>query len=328
MDNSKPLISIIVPVYNVEDYLPECIDSILAQTYKNLEIILVNDGSTDNSGKICDEYAQKDSRIKVIHKENSGVSSTRNMGIEAASGEYIGFVDSDDTVDSDMYTIMYDAAFKTNSDISVCKFIRFSASAHAAPDKHNYEDTFVTMTNTEAIACVLVSRPFSGSICDKLFKAEIIKNARLDTRLHVAEDFLFTVTAMAKSKRATFVPIMLYNYRVRKTSVSHEVYSPKKLESFEARVAAEKILREHGLYEELKDEMDASFVASTTKIIRGLCTDKELFKKYKAFAIKEFKKHSTRKSRRLISKSLKKHTMLINFNVYFYYMIQRLRHRR
>lgn len=110
----NPLISIIVPVYNVEEYLPKCLDSIINQTYKNLEIIVVNDGSTDNSGKICDEYGERDYRIMVIHKANRGVSSSRNIGIKNASGEYILFVDSDDEIEKDYVNVMARAV--TNSD--------------------------------------------------------------------------------------------------------------------------------------------------------------------------------------------------------------------
>ena len=115
------LISIIVPVYNVEQYLDDCLVSILNQTYKNLEIILIDDGSTDNSGKICDEYAKKDSRIIVFHKENGGVSSARNAGLRIAKGIYIGFVDPDDWIAEDMYEVLYLNAKKYDADVSVCK---------------------------------------------------------------------------------------------------------------------------------------------------------------------------------------------------------------
>ena len=113
------MISIIVPVYNVEKYLPRCIDSILDQTYRDLEIIMVNDGSTDCSGKICDMYAQKDTRIRVVHKKNSGLVSARQAGIGTASGEYVGFTDSDDWVEKEMYQTLYDAAVQNNADVVV-----------------------------------------------------------------------------------------------------------------------------------------------------------------------------------------------------------------
>lgn len=118
----KELISIIVPVYNVEQYLDDCLISIINQTYKNLEIILIDDGSTDKSGKICDEYAKKDSRIIVIHKENGGVSSARNAGLRIAKGAYIGFVDPDDWIAEDMYEVLYSNAKKYDADVSVCKY--------------------------------------------------------------------------------------------------------------------------------------------------------------------------------------------------------------
>ena len=119
-------ISIIIPVYNVENYLKRCLESIVNQTYKNLEIILVDDGSTDNSGKICDEYKEKDKRIIVIHKENGGLSDARNAGIDIATGNYIGFIDSDDFADVRMYEILLNNLKSTNSDISICNLYKFS----------------------------------------------------------------------------------------------------------------------------------------------------------------------------------------------------------
>ena len=115
----KPLISIIIPVYNAEKYLPNCLDSVINQTYKNLEIILVDDGSTDKSSEICDEYAQKDFRIKLIHKENGGVSSARNAGLALVSGDYIAWVDSDDFVAPDYIEYMYKLLKEYDADISL-----------------------------------------------------------------------------------------------------------------------------------------------------------------------------------------------------------------
>ena len=123
--NGKPLVSIIVPVYNVEKYICQCIDSILNQTYENLEVILVDDGSPDNCGKICDEYAQFDKRVRVIHKENGGLSSARNAGLDAAKGDYIAFIDSDDYIAADMFATMLDIAIKDNADMVKCGFKEF-----------------------------------------------------------------------------------------------------------------------------------------------------------------------------------------------------------
>ena len=117
-------ISVIVPVYKVEPYLKQCVDSIINQTYKNLEIILVDDGSTDNCGKICDEYASKDNRIKVLHIENGGPAVARNAGLDIATGKYIGYVDSDDYIEPDMYETLYNAMIKTNAGLVVCNWYR------------------------------------------------------------------------------------------------------------------------------------------------------------------------------------------------------------
>ena len=119
---NEELISIIVPVYNVEAYIHQCIKSIIEQSYKNLEIILVDDGSKDKSGKICDDYARKDKRIKVIHKKNGGLSDSRNAGITVATGKYIAFVDSDDWIEKNMYEKMYNECEKFGADICICGF--------------------------------------------------------------------------------------------------------------------------------------------------------------------------------------------------------------
>ena len=119
-----PKISIIIPIYNLEKYLDKCIKSILNQTFKDFELILVNDGSTDKSGVICDNYKKVDDRIVVIHKENGGTSSARNIGIDIARGKYIGFVDGDDYIHENMYYELYENLIKNNSDISICKFVR------------------------------------------------------------------------------------------------------------------------------------------------------------------------------------------------------------
>ena len=142
------LISIIVPVYNVENYLRKCVDSIINQSYKNLEIILVDDGSTDSSGKICDEYSLKDSRIKVIHKKNGGLSDARNAGMEIASGDFWGFVDSDDYIDSDMYSVLLENLLGAEADLSACGRI-FTYDGKEIPEYS--ENNPVTLSGREAV---------------------------------------------------------------------------------------------------------------------------------------------------------------------------------
>ena len=122
----QDLISVIIPVYNVEKYLKRCMDSVLKQTYSNIEIIIVDDGSTDTSGSLCDEYWKKDSRITVFHKENGGLSSARNFGLERVSGNYVCFIDSDDFIHENYISFMYDKIIKNDADICYCKSTKFT----------------------------------------------------------------------------------------------------------------------------------------------------------------------------------------------------------
>lgn len=147
MDNNK--ISIIVPIYNVEKYLNRCIESIINQTYKNLEIILVDDGSPDNCPQICDEYAKQDHRIKVIHKKNGGLSSARNAGMNIATGEYIGFVDSDDYIDVHMYEVLLNACLSQDCKLSICKIQHFTGDRYS--DEIKICDTYNSISNEEAL---------------------------------------------------------------------------------------------------------------------------------------------------------------------------------
>lgn len=133
----NPLISVIVPIYNVEKYLARCVDSIVNQTYKNLEIILVDDGSPDRCPKMCDDYAEKDSRIKVVHKKNGGLSDARNAGMAVATGEYISFIDSDDYVSDDFFECLLDVMNKENSDIAECSVVKLYEDGHL----EQYTDT-------------------------------------------------------------------------------------------------------------------------------------------------------------------------------------------
>lgn len=187
----KGLVSIIVPVYNVEKYLRPCLDSILAQTYANIEIILVDDGSKDSSGAICDEYAAKDNRIHVVHKENGGVSKARNAGIGCAQGEYLSFIDGDDTVDSDYIEIMYKEI--VDSDF---EFVRLSwerggtiYTYHVKYDKHG--------------KCVIDENNFDDlHLCENrwgLFRAE--SQVRFNETLKNGEDSLYVIESFVKSRR-------------------------------------------------------------------------------------------------------------------------------
>lgn len=214
--NKSPLISIIIPVYNVEKYLKECLNSVVNQTYANLEIILVNDGSTDKSPQICDEFALQDSRIKVFHQKNSGVSSARNKGLDSVSGDFITFVDSDDTIEKEHIQNMVNL-LKDDTDI-VC--------TPARKDLPEFEVR--ELSGIDGLKYILDERyfinffkdvKFDWGNCNKLFKADIVKSIRFLPDEKVGEDFSFLWKAFLNSNKFIFGNKNTYNYRRSETSV-------------------------------------------------------------------------------------------------------------
>lgn len=190
---SNPQISVIVPVYNVEKYLYHCIDSILAQTFTDFELLLIDDGSTDSSGKICDEYGEKDSRIRVFHKENGGVSSARNLGLDKANGEWIWFIDSDDYVEQE--TISSLPSYLQNNDYDCVIFGYFTENEHAKTEFASPKGLQLSVDYITALKWLYEPQyvPYQGYIWNKLFKRTILQNyhLRFDIQIKFNEDRLF-----------------------------------------------------------------------------------------------------------------------------------------
>lgn len=212
------LISVIVPVYNVEKYLHKCIESIIRQTYTNLEILLIDDGSTDSSGIICDCYAEKDMRIKVFHKENGGQASARNFALEIAKGEFIGFVDSDDWIEPEMYQRLYEAIVANNVDISMCGRANISETGKVLNNVFTFKDGF-SMSSSEAIKRFLLLDGIDSASWDKLFKREIAVKHRYPLGL-ICEDIPYVYNCIKSAKRIYHVGESFYNYLQRNNSTS------------------------------------------------------------------------------------------------------------
>lgn len=189
-------ISVIVPVYNVEYYLEKCIQSICTQTYSRLEIILVDDGSTDRSGRICDQWAQQDPRIKVIHKENGGLSDARNAGIEAASGNYYMFIDSDDTICPDMAERLYAAATRQNCEIAVCNMVRIYDDGSTEPFYHPV-DILTVLDGLQRFETLC-----QPSVCNKMFLAELFRDIRFPKGKYYEDTFVYHILAHRASRIA------------------------------------------------------------------------------------------------------------------------------
>lgn len=211
-------VSVIVPVYKVEKYLDRCVESIVNQTYENLEIILVDDGSTDNCPAMCDKWAEKDNRIKVIHKENGGLADARNAGLNVAQGAYIGFIDSDDYIDLDMYECLIHYAVANNADISGC-FYRKIGKDFVNELGSDYS---VKVFNCEEYLCEYYSKNvLYFSCCNKIYKRELIGATRFSPEAGLCEDGCFNYETSKKANTIVMINKPMYNYILRETSLTN-----------------------------------------------------------------------------------------------------------
>ena len=208
------LLSVIIPVYNVERYVAECIESVINQTYNDLEIIIVNDGSTDNSLKICEAYAKRDKRIKIINKENGGISSARNTGLDNATGKYIGFVDSDDYIGEDMYEKLVEACIDNNAKASVCHAVTFTDGNKPFVNTGFIKKDYCTTDIKQIFSNTLV---MSQSLCNKLFKTSLFENIRFPLN-KVDEDGYVVYDLLYRAKKVAYVALGGYFYRRRENS--------------------------------------------------------------------------------------------------------------
>lgn len=224
------LISIIVPVYNVEQYLTRCLESLIKQEYVNLEIILIDDGSTDGSGKLCDSYAKKDRRITVIHQKNGGLSNARNSGLKAARGDYIAFVDSDDWIADDMYAYLLQLLKKYHADVSVCDYVRFSR-----PQKtKNVKEELIVRNRKELLS--FFYRMDGGksffTVCNRLYKKEILEGIGFEEGV-INEDIYFTYEIYKKAKRIIFSNLPKYFYFINRNAITSRKVCKKDYAQFD-----------------------------------------------------------------------------------------------
>ena len=228
-----PLLSIIVPVYKVENYLPKCIDSILAQTFTNFELILVDDGSPDDCPALCDATAEKDARVRVIHQKNGGLSAARNAGLDAARGAWIGFVDSDDYIEPEMYEVLYQAVQSTGADLALCDYAEVDEAGTPCPQMH------VSLSGGELTGQELLKRA-SGLMVqlawNKLYRRAIFTQLRYpEGKLN--EDLFLIPEVCLQIKKAVVVPKALYCYVQRGGSI---MSGNKTLRHFDAAEAAQR----------------------------------------------------------------------------------------
>ena len=219
-------ISVIVPCYNIREYLPRCIESILAQTYKNLEIILISDGSTDGTDEVIREYVKKDSRIIPVFKQNSGVSDTRNRGLDIATGDYIGFVDGDDYIEPEMYETLLKNAIENNADISHCGYQMVFPSR---VDYYYNTGKKVIQDNKKGIRDIIVGDYVEPSPCIKIYRKNIINNLRMPPDIKINEDVIFNFYAFVNSQKSVYEDLPFYHYILRKGSAATSKINQNKL---------------------------------------------------------------------------------------------------
>lgn len=249
------MISIIIPVYNAEKYLPKCIDSILQQTYQDFELILVDDGSTDNSLSVCEKYAERDKRIRVLHKQNGGQGSARNLGLSVFNGDYVTFIDSDDWVDSKLLYVLLSNAIRTNADISCCSVY---SDENGSDRKRDSE--LIVKNNTEAMnAFVRNEGCFNHSPVGKLFARDTVKGMRF-VELSGFEDAGSIFKAFIKADTVVSQNISLYFYYQRKDSTMHRAFSEKDFDRVRAYREMETGLLQHEKYR------DATNIVTESKI--------------------------------------------------------------
>jgi len=231
----QPLISVIVPIYKVEAYLKRCVNSIQSQTYSNLEIILVDDGSPDRCGQLCDEFAGSDRRIRVLHKENGGLSDARNKGLSVANGEYVAFVDSDDYIAPFFVETLYNQLVKTDSDVALCSYAVVTKEQDFPPVS---SDTPVTVYDREQLLLNLYDDNHEDATYfivawNKLYKSSLWKDVRFPTgRIH--EDEATTYRIFDQCQRGVYVKSPLYGYFTSDSSITRDAFSIRRLEWMDA----------------------------------------------------------------------------------------------
>lgn len=214
------LISVIIPAYNSSKYIHRMLKSVCEQTYKNIEIIIIDDGSSDDTLSICNSYAKKDPRINVFHKENEGVTKARDFGISKATGDFLAFLDSDDSIEPDMYEILYNNLKKYDTDISHCGY-KLIQNNNGIEYHYNTNEIRV-QDNKSGIIDLLSGNKVEPGLCTKLYRKCLFDNLEYDKTMKINEDYVINLLVFLKSKKNVFIDIPLYNYYMNDGSASHK----------------------------------------------------------------------------------------------------------
>lgn len=260
-------ISIIVPIYKVEAYLDKCVESIVNQTYKNLEIILVDDGSPDNCPKMCDKWAEKDSRIKVIHKPNGGLSDARNAGMKIACGEYVAFIDSDDYIDTKFIGELYNVMKQEDCDIVECEVVKFNENETPVILSDNLKAE--TVDTEKSLSMLIAENGFRQHVWNKLYKAELALSVPFE-KGKLNEDEFWTYQIFGKAKKVTKINLPMYFYLQRGSSIMGTSYNIRRLDALEAKVLRQDYIvqRFPSLAQQTKIDLFGSCIFSCQSVMK------------------------------------------------------------
>ncbi len=291
-DKMNDKISIIVPIYKVEKYLDKCVESLVNQTYTNLEIILVDDGSPDNCPEMCDKWAEKDSRIKVIHKPNGGLSDARNAGMKVVKGEYVAFIDSDDYVAVEFIERLYFIMQSEQSDIVECEVLKFAENENP---QHSYTDCKVESFCTEkGLSLLMAEKGFHQHVWNKLYKSEIVLSVEF-AKGKLNEDEFWTYQIFGKAKKVTKVDVPMYFYLQRRGSIMGTSYNIRRLDALEAKAQRQKYIEENfpELTIQAKIDLFSSCVFACQSVMKYMSGDDK--KKAKDIILTYAKKYKLRR---------------------------------
>ena len=277
----EELISIIVPVYNVEKYIKECIESILCQTYTNFELILIDDGSKDKSGQICDEYAKRDNRIIVIHKQNEGLSKTRNRGIDIAKGSYISFIDSDDYVEKNFLEELYHLIKENDTQVAQCGFVNIGEDRTKSKQENDMVNVY---TGKQMIVDIYTMLWIPNTVVwNKLYKSELVKQIKFKENV-IHEDEFFSWKVFYAIDKVAVTKRQLYHYRKVEQSITNQKYTVKRLshiQALEERLETFKRDNEKELYEKTLSEYLIALVENYNKCRKYIPESKNVQKELK-----------------------------------------------
>lgn len=243
------LISVIVPIYKVEAYLDRCVQSIVNQTYTNLEIILVDDGSPDQCPQMCDTWAKRDARVRVVHKENGGLSDARNAGLSIAGGEYIAFVDSDDAVKPDYLSSLYQVMQQENADIAECGVLLVREDGEVLRER-SCEEECLAMDRIEALRRLVLEQGVFQTVWNKLYRRSVIEGIPFEKGKYHEDEF-WTYRVFERAERIAVICRPMYRYLQRSASIMGDGYSLKRLDGLEARAQRMRDLQKYSELAEL-----------------------------------------------------------------------------